>query len=65
MHTTLRTCIAFMVLLLVGNTALLAQQATQFVWAPTFPEGSKIPMLNAQDQTGTVQTLASLTGRKG
>jgi peroxiredoxin len=65
MRTTLTTWFVFMVLLLVGNTELLAQQTTPFVWAPDFPVGSKIPMLEAQDQTGTVQTLASLTGKKG
>ncbi len=39
--------------------------AQDFVWAPDYPEGSMIPVLEAPDQNGNVQTLASLSGDKG
>ena len=39
--------------------------AQEFNWAPDFPVGASIPMLEAPDQNGTVQNLASLTGDKG
>lgn len=39
--------------------------AQDFVWAPDFPEGSTLPVLEAPDQNGNVQTLATLTGEKG
>ncbi len=43
----------------------LPAQAQDFVWAPDFPEGSSIPVLEAPDQNGEVQTLDSLAGEKG
>lgn len=46
-------------------TAARYSFAAEFVWAPAFPEGSHIPVLEAPDHTGTVQTLASLAGDKG
>lgn len=39
--------------------------AQDFNWAPSFPVGSDIPMLEAPDQNGEVQTLASLSGENG
>lgn len=40
-------------------------QAQAFDWAPDYPVGATIPLLEAPDQDGEVQTLASLTGEKG
>lgn len=53
---------ALMLVLILCNTAALAQE---FIWAPEFPEGSRIPLLDAPDQNGVNQNLASLTGEKG
>lgn len=39
--------------------------AQQFVWAPDFPVGSTIPVLEAPDQNGEAQTLDTLKGEKG
>ncbi|PCJ42535.1 MAG: hypothetical protein COA71_03210 [SAR86 cluster bacterium] len=39
--------------------------AQDFIWAPDFPEGATIPVLDAPDQNGNNQTLSSLTGEKG
>jgi peroxiredoxin len=39
--------------------------AQDFVWAPDFPEGSMIPVLEAPDQNGQAQNLDSLSGDKG
>jgi peroxiredoxin len=39
--------------------------AQEFDWASDFPVGATIPLLEAPDQNGKVQTLASLTGEKG
>ena len=39
--------------------------AQEFVWAPDFPEGSIIPILDAPDQNGQLQNLDSLSGEKG
>ena len=39
--------------------------AQEFNWAPNYPVGATIPMLEAPDQNGTVQTLDSLSGEKG
>lgn len=39
--------------------------AQEFVWAPDFPEGSMIPILDAPDQNGQLQNLDSLSGEKG
>lgn len=39
--------------------------AQEFVWAPDFPVGSTIPVIEAPDQNGDVQTLETLTGEKG
>lgn len=52
----------FALFLLAGNQLAAAQD---FVWAPDFPEGSTIPMLQAADQDGSIQTLDSLSGEKG
>ncbi len=54
--------LGFSFLLLFSSGQSLAQG---FVWAPDFPEGSSIPVLEAADQNGELQTLASLTGEKG
>jgi len=64
MHRTIRHLVQFVLLVLLPvNSALV--QAQQFVWAPDFPEGANIPLLEAPDQHGTTQTLASLSGPKG
>lgn len=39
--------------------------AQDFNWAPEFPVGSTIPVLEAPDQNGDVQTLSTLSGEKG
>jgi peroxiredoxin len=39
--------------------------AQEFNWAPDYPVGATIPMLEAPDQNGNVQTLGSLSGEKG
>ncbi len=51
-------------LLLVLSPALTAQ-AQEFVWAPTLAVGSPLPPIDAVDQNGERQTLASLAGEKG
>jgi len=43
----------------------LPTQAQDFDWAPAFPVGSAIPLLEAPDQNGQLQTLGTLTGPKG
>ena len=50
------------VFLLFCTQAVLAQE---FNWAPDFPEGSMIPLLEAPDQNSNVQTLDSLSGERG
>lgn len=42
-----------------------AATAQSWQWAPDFPEGAKLPPIAAQDQSGTVRTLADLSGDKG
>ena len=39
--------------------------AQDFDWAPDLPVGSTIPVLEAPDQNGNIQTLATLAGEKG
>lgn len=39
--------------------------AQDFNWAPDFPVGTNIPMLEAPDQDGKVRALDDLTGDKG
>lgn len=39
--------------------------AQDWSWAPDFPEGSHLPPISAQDQTGSVRTLADLSGEEG
>ena len=46
-------------------TAWLHSSAQEFNWASDFPVGAGIPVLEAPDQNGDVQTLATLTGEKG
>ncbi len=58
MHRTL----ALTLLLSLPCFALLAQE---FNWAPDYPVGSTIPVLEAPDQNGETQTLETLTGDKG
>lgn len=62
MHSTIRHLVVVLVLLALHSAPL---QAQQFVWAPDFPEGASIPLLEAPDQHGTPQTLASLSGARG
>ena len=42
-----------------------SSSAQEFNWAPDLPVGASIPMLEAPDQNGIVQNLASLSGEKG
>ncbi|GFZ79990.1 hypothetical protein GCM10011403_23850 [Pseudohongiella nitratireducens] len=42
-----------------------ASYAQEFVWAPDFPEGSKLPPINAPDQNGNPLSLSDLTGPNG
>ena len=51
----------------IASVALSTQLAVarDFNWAPDFPLGSTIPVLEAPDQNGNDQTLATLTGEKG
>lgn len=51
-----------LLLVAVLSAGALAQS---WQWAPDFPEGSKLPPIAAQDQSGTVRTLADLSGDKG
>lgn len=54
-----------LILVFIGSTISTAALAQEFVWAPDFPVGSKIPVLEAPDQNGMQQNLASLSGDKG
>lgn len=57
---------AALLALLFIHSASQAQDADQdFVWAPDFPVGATIPVLEAPDQHGEIQTLETLTGTKG
>jgi len=40
-------------------------KAQQFDWAPDFPVGSQLPMLDAPDQHGVRHSLPDLSGEKG
>ncbi len=50
---------------LVSTLASTLVSSQDFIWAPDFPEGSTIPVLEAPDQNGEVQTLSTLSGDKG
>lgn len=39
--------------------------AQDYVWAPDFPVGSSIPVLDAPDQNGNTQNLLSLSSKNG
>ncbi len=52
-------------LLLLTLLPAFALQAQEFVWAPTLAVGSPLPPIDAVDQNGERQTLASLSGEKG
>lgn len=39
--------------------------AQEFDWAPDYPVGATIPLLEAPDQDGVTRTLDTLTGEKG
>ena len=56
-----RITLLFISLLVFFTQPTVAQD---FVWAPDFPEGSTLPVLDAPDQNGNVQNLNSLTGEK-
>jgi len=62
MYSIKRFTLLFISLLMFCTQSSIAQD---FVWAPDFPEGSTIPVLDAPDQNGDVQNLNSLTGEKG
>jgi peroxiredoxin len=51
--------------LLLVTVFAAATMAQSWQWAPDFPEGTQLPPISAQDQTGTVRTLADLSGEKG
>lgn len=57
-----RFTLLFISLLVFFTQSIIAQD---FVWAPDFPEGSTIPVLDAPDQNDNVQSLNSLAGEKG
>lgn len=58
----LRSILGFIAIsVLLSNIA----NAQLFDWAPKFPVGSSIPLLEAPDQNGNQQTLSSLTGDVG
>ncbi len=63
-RTTARLHTLLALLLLALSPALTAQ-AQEFVWAPTLAVGSPLPPIDAVDQNGERQTLASLAGEKG
>lgn len=44
------------------SSVLMAQD---WVWAPDFEIGDRLPEIAAPDQNGSVKTLADLTGEKG
>jgi len=54
--------IALLLFLSLLSPVVLAQD---YIWAPDFPEGATIPLLEAPDQNGNMQNLASLSGSKG
>lgn len=51
--------------LLLITLFTVSAAAQDWTWAPDFPEGSQLPPISAQDQSGTVRTLADLSGEKG
>lgn len=51
--------------LILMTTVSINVSAQDFNWAPDFPVGSTIPLLEAPDQNGVVQTLDSMSGEKG
>ena len=53
------------IVLLLFTGIWTTASAQDFDWAPDFPVGATIPVLEAPDQNGDVQTLDSLTGDKG
>ncbi|MDG2175804.1 MAG: redoxin domain-containing protein [Gammaproteobacteria bacterium] len=53
------------IVLLLFTGIWTSASAQDFDWAPDFPVGATIPVLEAPDQNGEVQTLDSLTGDKG
>ena len=65
MTSTLKLTYRTLVALLLLSCFSLQTSAQEFNWAPDFPVGSTIPVLEAPDQNGNVQTLDSLTGEKG
>lgn len=62
MHTRLPLSLPVL-LLALGFSLNSAAQA--FDWAPDFPVGASIPLLEAPDQNGRIQTLDTLAGDKG
>lgn len=60
----MRTLIKALPLLLMTIVSGIAI-AQDWIWAPDFPEGNKIPPIAAQDQHGNVRTLADLSGPVG
>lgn len=56
-HTVL-----FIALLSSLSTLVMAQD---WVWAPDFEVGDKLPEISAPDQNGSIKTLADLSGDKG
>lgn len=64
MSHLIHTARTLITLVLLSGLSLSAS-AQDFDWAPDFPVGASIPVLEAPDQNGEVQTLATLTGEKG
>ena len=58
--------VIFLLLFSLGSLLTSMSSGAQFYdWAPEFPVGAAIPMLEAPDQNGHIQTLDSLTGEGG
>lgn len=57
----MRTVVLFFILAFLPSGAL----TQEYVWAPDFPVGSTIPLLDAPDQNGNRMTLSDLSSRKG
>jgi peroxiredoxin len=51
-----------LLVILLCSTQTLAQE---FVWAPDFPVGSKVPPIHAPDQNGNPLSLSDLSGPNG
>lgn len=66
MHTSrFFSRLLFSLLMLSSLGCSVTATAQAYQWAPDFPVGSSIPVLEAPDQDGRVQTLETLAGPRG